>query len=259
MVKNNKIGQNQFFDLITGKELSWQSLIFELIKTEQLDPWDIDISLLADRYVEIIKELEESDFFISSKVLLACSLLLRIKSDRLVDQYINELNNDLYGKKEVQSILNVDTFDIDDELLPILIPRTPLARQKKVTLDELMNALNFAINTENRRIKKHIKTKQAEKSALVVLPKNHIPLNIRIKKIQSIIIDFLSEKKIVNFDEIAPDKSEKFSSFLPLLHLSNEKKIFLWQPIHFSNINITQNIHPEEKRILEEELEKNDL
>ena len=73
MEKEDGINQDQFFDLITGEELSWQSIIYDLIKTEQLDPWNIDIGILADRYVEIISKLEDADFFISSKVLLACS------------------------------------------------------------------------------------------------------------------------------------------------------------------------------------------
>ena len=72
------INQNQFFDLITGEDLSWQSIIYDLIKTEQLDPWDIDIGVLAERYVGIIQQLEDADFFISSKVYLSiqaiCSL-----------------------------------------------------------------------------------------------------------------------------------------------------------------------------------------
>ena len=63
MKRGDRINQSQFFDLITSNELSWQSIIYDLIKTEQLDPWDIDITLLADKYIEKIKELEDSDFY----------------------------------------------------------------------------------------------------------------------------------------------------------------------------------------------------
>jgi len=255
MARGDRINQSQFFDLITKNELGWQNIIFDLIKTEQLDPWDIDIALLADKYVETIKNLEDSDFFISSKVLLACSLLLRLKSDRLANQYIADLNDLLYGKKEVQSLLDVEKFSIDEDILPILIPKTPLARQKKVTLDELMNALNYAINTENRRIKKEIKVKQAEKSALVILPKDHVPLTERIKKIQGLLVGFLNNADFIDFDSLAKDRTEKIASFLPLLQLSNDNKIYLWQPICFGTINITKHMHPDEKKCLDEELE----
>jgi len=78
--------------------LSWQAIIYDLIKTEQLDPWDIDLGILADKYVDIIQHLEDADFFVSSKVLLACSLLLRLKSEILINSYIQDLNDALYGR-----------------------------------------------------------------------------------------------------------------------------------------------------------------
>ena len=84
--KKDKIGQNQFFDIVTGRQPDWQTIIYDLIHTEQLDPWDIDIVVLTKKYFEKIDEITKEsesnkiDFYISSKVLLAAALLLRIKS-----------------------------------------------------------------------------------------------------------------------------------------------------------------------------------
>lgn len=256
MVRGEKINQSQFFDLITGDEFSWQAIIMDLMRTEQLDPWDIDISLLADKYVERIKQIEDPDFLRSSKVLYACAYLLRLKSEELANQDIARLNDELYGKKEIQSILNIDNFNIDEDLLPILIPKTPLARQKKVTLDELMNALNYAMNTENRRIKKEIKIKQAEKSALVIIPKNHISLAERIKKIQNFIVGYLNYNDCIDFDSISKDNAEKIASFLPLLQLANQEEIYLWQQFAFSKIDITKEMTKEERQALDNDLER---
>jgi hypothetical protein len=44
MDAQERIQGEEFYDLITGEELSWQALIYDLIKTEQLDPWDIDLT-----------------------------------------------------------------------------------------------------------------------------------------------------------------------------------------------------------------------
>jgi len=103
-VANDKIGQSQVYDLITGDRPSWQTIIYDLIKTEQLDPWDINLVVLSKKYIEVIEQMEEANFFISSKVLLACSLLLRLKSEILVNSYIEELNDALYGVKEKKRI-----------------------------------------------------------------------------------------------------------------------------------------------------------
>ncbi len=237
MEKEERIGQDQFFDLITGEEVSWQAIIYDLVKSEQLDPWDIDLGVLAEKYAETIEKLEEADFFVSSKVLLACSLLLRLKSEVLLNDYIVSLDEALYGKKPENSY-EVEKIEIDEDELPVLVPRTPMPRYKKVTLNQLMGALNKAIETENRRIKKEIKKKQAKKSANIVLPKgSKIPLKHRIKGIFSKIKFHVSSgKKRVGFSELAASRDEKLSSFLPVLHLTNDEKIYVHQEVHFEEI-----------------------
>ena len=36
--KPEQIDQEQFYDMLTSKQVSWQAVIYELIQTEQLDP-----------------------------------------------------------------------------------------------------------------------------------------------------------------------------------------------------------------------------
>jgi len=256
MEGSDKINQNQFFDLITGEELSWQTIIYDLVNTNQLDPWDIDLQVLAEKYVSIIQQLEEADFFISSKVLLACSLLLRLKSEILVNSYIQDLNDALYGRNDDKRY-ELERIEIDENELPILVPRTPMARHKRVTLQELMKALDHAINTETRRIKKEIKGRQAQKSALTVMPRgNFVPLKVRIKSIFGIVNNHLKQgNDHMKFSHLAESKEEKLASFVPVLHLSNEGKIFLRQPVHFEDIHMTLKIHDDELREIREELQ----
>ena len=41
--------QDQIHDLLFSRELGWQEIIYDLINTEQLDAWDIDIIILSDK------------------------------------------------------------------------------------------------------------------------------------------------------------------------------------------------------------------
>ncbi|MBU0907111.1 MAG: hypothetical protein KKE05_03040 [Nanoarchaeota archaeon] len=50
--KKDKVGQEQIHGLIFGEQLSWHSIILDLINSEQLDPWDIDLVVLTNRYLE---------------------------------------------------------------------------------------------------------------------------------------------------------------------------------------------------------------
>ena len=78
-------------DLLTEKdEVTWQSMIYDLVRTEQMDPWDIDVSKLTKVYIETLKKLQQINFRITGKVVLAAALLLKIKSSRLVGRDIEE-------------------------------------------------------------------------------------------------------------------------------------------------------------------------
>lgn len=241
MKKEEKMNQEQFFDFITGEEISWQQIIYDLINTEQLDPWDIDIAILAEKYLEAIQKIEDADFFVSSKVLLACSLLLKFKADFLANRYLQILDEALYGKKEEKRYEQI-RIEIDDDELPLLVPKTPLPRFKKVTLTELMSALNNAIETETRRIRKEIKKSQAEKAAMLVLPEtNRISLKERTSIIYQSIKNYFSKPESIKmkYSELAIGKEERRAAFLPVLHLTTQEKLFLEQEAHFDEIFLT--------------------
>src|SRR3989338_4821530 len=138
-----RVGQEQIHGLLFGNELSWHSIIYDLINSEQLDPWDIDICLLSNKYLETVRKLEEANFFVSSKVLFAASLLLRIKSEILLNHYLPSLDDILFGNKAEKKYTQ-ERLELDEEI-PELVPRSPLPRYKKVTLQELMMALGKAI------------------------------------------------------------------------------------------------------------------
>jgi len=234
--KSEKVGQEQIQDLIFSENLSWQAIIYDLINTEQLNPWDVDISLLANKYLAKIREIEEADFFVSSKVLLAASLLLRIKSEILLKHDIPGLDDILFGKKENKSYTQ-ERIELDEEL-PELVPRSPLPRYRKVTLGELMSALGKAIKTENRRIKKEIVLKQYEREAEIVMPKKTINIGDKIKEIYNKLKEVLKDDKHnIAFSELGHETNrEKVLAFVSLLHLDNRQKVWLEQENHLDEI-----------------------
>jgi len=231
--------QTQIHNLLFGRELSWQEIIHDLINTEQLDPWDINISILSNKYLETLAKLEEADFFVSSKVLLAAALLLRIKSEILLNKYIKSIDDILFGKKQEKKY-SLERIELDEEI-PELISRSPIPRYKKVTLQELIGSLNKAITTENRRIKKEIINKNALRETAISLPKRKFSIKNKIKEIYEKLKSQLQKQeqhKISYTDLIGKDKDERIIAFLPLLHLENQKKVWLDQEAHFQEIYI---------------------
>jgi hypothetical protein len=49
-----KVGQEQIHDLLFKDSHSWQSIIYDLINTEQLDPWNVDIFFGSSRLSVIV-------------------------------------------------------------------------------------------------------------------------------------------------------------------------------------------------------------
>ena len=234
------VKQEEIHDLLFSREIGWQDMIYDLINTEQLDPWNVNITILTNKYLEKIQELEEADFFVSSKVLLAASLLLRIKSEILLNKYIKSIDEILFGKKEEKKY-QTERIELDEEI-PELIPRSPIPRFKKVTLQELIASLNKAINTENRRIKKEIINRNALRESGISLPKRKFSIKNKIKQLYTRLVFYFKDnkdmKKISFTEFIGEDKDERIISFASLLHLDNQKKIWLHQPEHFEEIDI---------------------
>lgn len=243
---NNQVGQEQLYDMLVSRELSWQAIIYDLIKTEQLDPWNIDLVMLSQKYLSRLQQLEQEHvFFISSKVLVAAAILLRIKSEILHENIlsIDELLFDR-KKKQVNASELIDAnsiIDFGEESYEIL-PRTPMPRERKITLQELMGALDKAINTEHRRIKKELSLKRVNYDIGFVMPKKTIDIREKIKELYNKIKEFFTRKKtgeLLTFtDARGTSKDEKITCFLPLLHLDTQEKIYLEQEKPFDEINI---------------------
>ncbi len=233
----DKVGQEQIHGLLFVEKLSWQQIIYDLIKSEQLDPWDIDISFLSNKFIEKVSRLDEANFFVSSQVLLAASLLLRLKSEILLDQYIPSLDAILFGKKEDGKKYTQERIELDEDI-PGLVLRTPLPRFRKVTLEELMSALGQAIKTENRRIRKVIIAKQQEIETSLFLPKHRINIKDKIKDVHSRLKRiFANREEKLAFSEFAGDGNyNRISTFIPLLHLDDQHKVWLEQDGRFNEI-----------------------
>ena len=239
--KSSSVKQEQIHDILFNREIGWKEIIYDLINTSQLDPWDINITILSEKYLQKIQEIEEEDFFVSSKVLLAAALLLRIKSEILLNQYIKSIDEILFGSKESKPSYELERIELDEDI-PQLVPKSPLPRFKKVTLNELMESLNKAITTENRRIKKEIVKKNAIRESLISLPKKTVSIKDKIREVyENLLTHFKKDEKKhrVSFNEfIGQNKDERIISFYPLLQLDSQKKIWLEQEEHLVDFHI---------------------
>jgi segregation and condensation protein A len=239
--------------LVEQQEISWRAIIFDLIKAEGMDPWDLDLSSLTQRYIQKVREMKEHDLQVSGKVLLAAAMLLKIKSNRLVGEDINEFDRLLASGEmsedefyaELEEDLKYARVAPPEEMLK-LIPRTPQPRKRKVSVYDLVRALEKALEVKHRRL---VKVSSPEGRTLV--PKKRVDINLAIKQVYKKIRTWFvgNRKPRVNFSELMsehPTKDEKLETFLPLLHLATQRKIDINQETHFGDISVR--LRPDQKK-----------
>lgn len=231
--------QDQLFNmLLEENEITWQSIIYNLVKTEQMNPWDIDVSLLTNRYIEAIKELEMADFFLSGKVLLASAILLKIKSVKLVDEDIANFDHYLFHSDE--ELENPEDF-ISTQRPTVNAPplgiKTPQARKRKVSVKDLISALEKALEVNQRRIIRREAFLNYDKP---VIPEKKVDITALIKNVFDKIKSFFNKGESITFTKLVPsnEKKDKIYTFVPLLHLSNQSKIDMEQKEHFGEIEV---------------------
>ena len=238
--------QKIFQILFEEDEITWQSIIYRLIKEENMDPWDIDISLLTRKYISMLKKLKEMDFRISGKILLAAAILLRIKSNRLVGEDLSELDRliasaETYGEEFGDDFYEQLEREFDelysgtDVVKPKLTPKTPQPRTRKVSIYDLMEALHVALDVKRRRV---LRTMPARK---IQIPEKTKDITEVIREVYEKIVKlFANGTKKLFFNQLVPSESkeDKVMTFIPLLHLTNERKIDLEQKQHFGPIEV---------------------
>jgi len=235
--------QDKLFNMLMQKdEITWQSIIYDLIKTGEMDPWDVDISILAQRYLETIKKLQEHNFFLSGKILLASAILLKIKSDKLLNEGIASLDNLMFPPPE-EEFEDIQEFEQNKQRItqvenPRLTIKTPLARKRKVSVNDLVNALEKALEVNERRILRKAEAQKIPEN--LKIPPKKIDISKLIKDLYEKISVLFKEKEILTFTELVPSerKEDKIQTFIPLLYLDNQKKINLNQEKQFGEINI---------------------
>lgn len=242
--------QEKIYDMLVDEnEITWQSLIYDLVKSEELDPWDIDITLLTEKYLEKIRELQEHNFFLSGKMVLAASLLLRFKSVKLVESDIADFDALLYQQEEDLLGDIEDGSDFQHPDAPHLLIKTPQARKRKINLNELMDALQQALQVEHRRV-----IRKGDEKVLreVYLPIKKVDISDLIKKLYSRIKDFFKQHPRVTFSQLIPSQSkeDKIYTFIPLLHLENQGKVDLFQEKAFGEIDVTEHQEDDDEKII---------
>lgn len=242
--------QTQQMDLLSVvQEPTWKELLIDLVASRKMDPWDINITQVADGYLQMVRQLQALDLRVPANVILACALLLKFKAETL---------------KLEEEPMEDDHFEestLIDEEIPELVYRPDHARTRHLTLDELVQAVE------------HVMKERPAQGLKIEVPKT-LEINFpridtgellqkiyeeadKIKDGQQLVLFSTLVDKLRKYHEAgALEENGKGQSvslelkkmplnstgeakafyFVPILHLVQQNKAMIWQEECFSEI-----------------------
>jgi len=233
-------------------------VLYHLIQKNKIDIYDIPIALLADQYIEFIKELETDKMDSMSSFVVMGATLLEIKSRLLLpgNQLDEENPEDLksalilklveYKKFKEISAKMIERAGFDD-LMYFKPPdkdflsaiRDAEKNNRGQASDYLVDiSLKFLYNTYTELLRrKKASVNEATHVDFEKVSKEIFTVNDKI----DMIIDMLGNKKGASFGELFGKnavKEEKIVTFLAVLELIKMKMVNIRQDIIFGDIEL---------------------
>lgn len=199
---------------------TWEGVLTLL--TSDMDPWNIDLSELARRYRAYLQALQENDFEISGRMVLTCSVLLRMKSDELLAMEYRTDRDGLVA--ELEDAIEQEEFcweeppNPEEFALPVL--RRP---RRQVTIGDLRTALTSALTVSRRRAERLLDYVEVEEfDPFEGFEIGGIDITDRLHSLLSKIKNFLSGRRVLSFFRLLDkgDKEERVQRFFEVLHLA---------------------------------------
>lgn len=220
-------GNMELEDLVSIIEKpTWKSLLLKTVREERMDPWSIDVVLLASKYAERIRKMKLRDFRIPANAVLASSILVRFKSDSW------ELVPSMPSEEPELEELTEEFTALTAELPVIELPKR--VTRRRVTLEELIQAIEQVMERTKRKASKR---KIAENVIKVRLEEKE-EFNKTIEEVYQRIIKNADSDGLTLFSRLLEKKTrtEVVKVLLSLLHLAYKGRVAVWQEKEFDEI-----------------------
>jgi len=220
-------------------------ILIDLVGKGELDPWNLDIIAVADKFLSRVEAIEKEDLRVSANTLLCASILLRKKSDSLIREEFDEVDEeeDIGDNEEhvVEEDWTPEPYDMSKKTPELRFPARRKSKRSP-TLVELIEELQNAINKKERK-KERTKLKKEKRNRNEDTVKNlahEENIEEKIDEMRDVLRQKFRNKSRVNFRDLVHlwTRSEVVSQFIPLIFLSHRGRINLEQNEFFGEIII---------------------
>lgn len=210
-------------------------MLVDLVLRDEMDPWDIDIVSLANRFLEEVRRMVRINLRLSGKTLLTSAILLRMKSEHLMPEENGHNGHD--GYEDYSWGDGAYYEDVSYDIPPLSMPLRRRA-ERRVTLFELVEALQRALNEE--MIRKNFPPQRRAKPKLIIKVDEE-NLREKILSLYDYILELAKLHEVVRFSELLRESTRVHivELLLYLLYLDSQGKLTVWQKELFGEVFIT--------------------
>ena len=253
-------------------ELDGIDVLVQMAKQGKIDPWNIDIADIADKYMLHIAESKSNNLRVTGRALFFLAVLLKLKSNILVgidpmqfevQEEINPEYDDTDDSRFSDDLYYQDYYP--DNVIPIedVIQRrtsVKLNRNRIVTLKDLIRQLEFyeqldkkqAVKNSLERAKRRVRN-YANMSADDIINLAHEEyIENSVKILHENLIKIFEKEEKVELNTLTLLGLDKISAYIALLFLTAESDFDLEQEEFYSDLYVvkgqTPTVNVEEKQ-----------
>lgn len=263
--ENTEIFKKEFGDNIEmislnspSEQLDGIEILVSMAKNGKVDPWNIDIVDITDKYLLHLAESKSNNLRLTGRTLLFAAILLKLKSNILEGIDANEFDPQTENM-ELEYDDDWDGNEIEEEPInrnnvisieEVLQRRTSvrLNRNRVVTLKDLIRQLEFyeemdrkqSLKNSLERAKRRVKSyaKLTSDDIINLAHDEYIENSVRILH-ENLIKIFETEEK-VELNTLTLLGMDKISAYIALLFLSASTDFDLIQDEFYSDLYVTR-------------------
>ncbi len=217
---------SDIIDLVYS-QATWRDLLIELVEKNKLDPWNIDVIEIVDKYIDTVKKLKGVlDLRIPANIILAAAILLRLKS--------NFISLQDYGTTDEAST-EVDVLRPEITVDPLSF-RLRLPPKRKISLTELLAALDEAMKIRETHVNPAPKP-----PPFIPIKFDNFDIEAETQKLHSLIKSNVDKSNMITFSQLSALPSVNdvlLELFIPMLFLAHKNKVAIIQEKFFAEIII---------------------
>ncbi|MFA6064298.1 MAG: ScpA family protein [archaeon] len=203
---------------------AWKTILLDLVESEKMNPWDIDVIELTEKYIKKINDLSGHNLRVPANAILACAILVKTKSKYL---RLSSLDD-----KEEVAVLTPEQRALMLGEVPDLMSNR-MAREGRITLDELVSSIEDIIQRTTP------KKASARNMPRIEINFDSSSIEEKMQEVFDLIKSKADSQGVVLFSDLTGNSGEVDSivdTFLPVLFLMNNGKVIAYQNEFFGTI-----------------------